>query len=311
MIRRFGLILTAALFMTCAGSGMVSGATFQTKNFTVSTSDPRVAEEMAVRAEDLRTKLAVFWLGKELPNWYKRCKIKIKIGNVPASGQTTFVFNNGEVYDWNMEINGTVERVYDSVLPHEITHMLMASHFRAPVPRWADEGAATFTEHKSERNKYRQQLYMFLRNRNGIPFDKLFAMGDYPEEPLPLYAHGFSVTEFLIRQRGPHYFVFFTEACMAEDKPLDDLVYNYYGYESLGNLQSDWLAWVEQGSPDFVGTNLVAGYDLQTEKRSKMAIPRYGEGADVFEDSMDVVPPVRKNPPQKLIIWSTANIQTK
>ncbi len=308
MIRRWGILLMTAV-LVCV-SAETFAATFQTKNFTVVTSDPRVAEEMAVRAEELRTQLSVFWLGKELPNWCKRCKIQIKISNEPPCGSTTFVFNNGEVYNWNMEITGSVERVYDSVLPHEITHMLMASHFRAPIPRWADEGAATFTEHRSERNKYRDKLYEFLKNRNGIPFDQLLTISEYPENAMPLYAHGFSLTEFLIRQRGPRYFVYFVDGCMQQNVNFDELVYNYYGYASLQNLQNDWLAWVKEGSKSFVGTNLLAGFDRAAESRSKIAIPTE-DRSEFFQDTMQVVPPHQERPVQNLVIWSTANISLK
>ena len=66
-----------------------------------------------------------------------------------AGGATTFQFQDGEVFGWRMSIQGSRERMLDSVLPHEITHMIFASHFRQPLPRWADEGGATSVEHAS------------------------------------------------------------------------------------------------------------------------------------------------------------------
>lgn len=253
----FGAIFCLSV-MLCAS--YAAAATYQTKNFTVTAHDPQIAQKMAIRSEELRKNMAELWLGKTLPNWYKRAEIKIKIGQLSPGGQTTFIFNNGEVYDWKMEIQGTEERVFDSVLPHEITHMILASHFRQPVPRWADEGAATFTESLVERQQYQQKLLRYLKGQKGIPLDRLFAMEEYPaKDPMPLYAQGYSVTEFLIRQRGTKYFIYFVDRSMKRKCRWADLVHECYGYETLQELQTDWVEWVANGCPEFLGSKLVAG----------------------------------------------------
>ena len=61
-----------------------------------------------------------------------------------------------------MSIQGSRQRILDSVLPHEVTHTIFASHFRQPLPRWADEGACTTVEHASERAKQEKMLIEFL-----------------------------------------------------------------------------------------------------------------------------------------------------
>ncbi|MDO4569628.1 MAG: hypothetical protein Q4D38_04525 [Planctomycetia bacterium] len=245
-------LLAATFVAVCLFAQLAEAYTIDTRNFRVDASDPRISQKVAQRAEKLRKSLALFWLGTELPDWSKKCTIKVHVGgNLPAAGETTFTFHNREVYDWEMKVQGTEERIYDSVLPHEVTHTILASYFRQPVPRWADEGAATFTEADAERDKYQRMLHKFLRNHRGIPLDRLFVMEEYPAEPLTLYAQGFSVSEFLIRQRGPQFFVRFVERCMHEQTPLDQIVWELYGYEGLRDLQNDWLEWVGNGSPNF------------------------------------------------------------
>ena len=39
-----------------------------------------------------------------------------------------------------MEIRGEAKQLLNSVLPHEVTHTVLAHHFGRAVPRWADEG---------------------------------------------------------------------------------------------------------------------------------------------------------------------------
>src|SRR3990172_10605400 len=142
-------LLAAVLFCSL-------GAQYRTANFIVDTPTANLAAAFAQAAEKHRHDLAIEWLGKPMPNWAHPCVMTVQVGpQLGAGGATSFVFDRGEVFGWRMSIQGSAERVIDSVLPHEITHMIFASHFRRPLPRWADEGGATSVEHLSEKNKHR------------------------------------------------------------------------------------------------------------------------------------------------------------
>jgi hypothetical protein len=239
--------LRAALLAAVLVASM--GARYRTPNFIVETPDPRLAQQFAQAAEAYRRDLAVEWLGKAMPDWSQPCVITINVGaHLGAGGATSFVFDRGEVFGWRMTIQGSAERILDSVLPHEITHMIFASHLRQPLPRWADEGGATSVEHISERIKHRKMLVHFLRNGRGIAFDRMFAMKDYPPDVMPLYAQGYSLAEFLIQKQGRRAYVDF----LADGLKTDDwagAIQRHYGIAGAGALQNTWLAWVRQGSP--------------------------------------------------------------
>ena len=114
------------------------------------TDDPGFAQQVSQAAEKYRHDLAISWLGEAMPNWYQPCVMTVQAApHLGAGGATTFQFQDGEVFGWRMTIQGSRERLLDSVLPHEITHMVFASHFRQPLPRWADEGGATSVERPS------------------------------------------------------------------------------------------------------------------------------------------------------------------
>jgi hypothetical protein len=166
-----------------------------------------------------------------------------------AGGETQFALYNGNVGDWKMSVQGTPERILDSVLPHEITHTILASHF-APmnthVPRWADEGACTTVEHGSEQAKHKKFLVEFLSTGRGLSFNRMFGLKDYPQDILPLYAQGHSVVEFLIAQGGPRQFVKFLEDGM-QSQQWEAAVKRAYGYETMGQLQIKWNQWIAAG----------------------------------------------------------------
>jgi hypothetical protein len=165
-----------------------------------------------------------------------------------AGGATSFVFDRGEVFGWKMNIQGSRERILDSVVPHEVTHTIFASYFRKPVPRWADEGACTTVEHRSEIAKQERMLIDFLKTRRGIPFDQMFAMKDYPSDVMPLYAQGHSLAQWLIESRGRKAFLEFLADGM-NDENWRRAVHEHYGFDGLNTMQTAWLDWVKQGRP--------------------------------------------------------------
>jgi hypothetical protein len=240
------LIRTAALAALLV---VAMGARFQTANFIVETADPQMAKQLGQTAEKFRRELAIEWLGRAMPNWSQPCVMTVQVGpTLGAGGATTFIFDRGEVYGWRMTIQGSAERLLDSVLPHEITHMIFASHFRRPLPRWADEGGATSVEHASEKTKHRAMLNQFLRTGKGIAFSQMFAITEYPRDPMPLYAQSFSLAEYLIQQGGRRkYVAFLADGLREEEWPA--ALQRHYGFGDLGTLQNTWVAWVAKGSP--------------------------------------------------------------
>lgn len=271
-----------------------AGASYPTPNFVIHCPDEQLARELGDAAEKYRKELAVLWLGKALPDWSRPCPVTVHVGpHLGAGGATTFVFDRGEVYGWRMTIQGSRERLLDSVLPHEITHMILASHFRRPLPRWADEGAATTVEHISEREKHRRMLLEFLRTRRGIPFRHMFSMDEYPRDIMPLYAQGYTLAEFLIQQGGHQRFVKFLEEGL-KDNNWDAALTRWYNIPDLGQLQLSWVAWVDRGFPQLnphpepleaSPAVLVAG---SSDWRAKDGLP--GTGSSIYQQAMAMAP---------------------
>ena len=235
--------------LACLQASLVHGAGYRTTNFTVDAPTPQMARQIGEAAEHYRREMALQWLGRELPAWSQACPIKARISpQLGAGGLTSFIFDQGSVYGWRMEIQGSLQRILDSVLPHEVTHTVFASHFRRPLPRWADEGACTTVEHQSEISKQEINLIRYLQKGKGIRFSTMFALENYPQDVLPLYAQGHSLTKFLIAQRGKRAFVNFLGDGL-QDGAWPRAVHQAYGYRDLLSLQNDWMHWIRQGRP--------------------------------------------------------------
>ncbi len=248
--RSFRAVMMAAIAVTLLNVASGFAASVRTQNFIVSTRDPEFARQVAEAAERFRADLAYEWLGQELPSWPQPCPITVQDApNLGAGGATSFTFEGGYPSGWTMSIQGSRERILDSVLPHEVTHTVFATHFGQPVPRWADEGACTTVEHPSERAKQHHFLQQFLTTGRGIPFNKMFRMTEYPHDIMPLYSQGHSVAQFLIAQGGRRHFIDFVGQGMSS-RDWDSAVDKFYQFEDLSDLQLTWVDWVKQGCPD-------------------------------------------------------------
>jgi hypothetical protein len=242
-------VVVAAL----AWSAAADAATHRTPNFVVEAPTDEIAKQVGEAAEFYRCELAKEWLGKPLPRWYRPCPIRVKVGQIGAGGATTFTFEGGEVFGWNMNVQGTLERIIDSVIPHEVSHTIFACYFRRPLPRWADEGAATLVEHESERLRQTKLLNQVIKSNRRIPLRDLLAITEYPkdmQQVLTLYAEGYSLADFLVQQKGEQgraaYLAFLKDAL---DHNWTTAFKKHYGYENLDAVEKHWAGWVLAGSP--------------------------------------------------------------
>ena len=303
----FVLVLSPALL----------GATYQTENFVVNAPTQEIAVQVGRTAEHFRKSLAIEWLGHELPRWYAPCPIRVKVGQIGAGGQTTFSFfpndkGSAEVCNWDMQIQGSLERILDSVLPHEVSHTIFACHFRRPLPRWADEGGATLAEHDSEKREQVLRLKQVIGTRRRIALKNLFNIKEYPpdmQDVLTLYAEGYSVAELLVQEGGrARYLKFLAD---AHRDGWDKAVSAHYGYRGVDDLEQRWHTWVMAGSPEI---ELPKGQQLADASKGRRPVEKQGlviRGQSPVEDPFLNEPglsePDRNQPAVALL--ETANVR--
>jgi len=249
------------------------GASHQTPNFSIQAPTVAIAKRVGEVAEASRQDLAVLWFGHTLPKWSARCSVTVVVGeNLGAGGSTKFRFDDGHVFGWRMRVQGSLERILDSVIPHEVNHTILACYFRRPVPRWADEGAASLMEHESEQQHQINLVNRLMHEGRRIPLRMLFNIAEYPrdmKQVMALYAEGYSLTEYLIQLGGRKKFLRFLDD--AHHRSWDAAVESFYQTASIEKLEADWSRWVLAGSPSLDETPeplLAAGTRRQPSTRS-------------------------------------------
>jgi hypothetical protein len=234
------------IVVVLVGSLASLGAEHVTKNFVVQAPTPQLAERVGQWAEYYRKQKAVEWLGKEMPTWGRPCPLNVTVTYGGSGGATSFAFaDNGSISSIDMRIEGTVDRLIASVLPHEVTHTVLAYYFRVPVPRWADEGGSVLSEDEQERNRH-EVLVRQILNAPGraIPLSRLFQLTQYPRDVMVLYAEGYSVTNFLVSKSGRPAFLCFIADGMRQG--WDRAVQTHYRYRNINELEQAWMQYLRE-----------------------------------------------------------------
>lgn len=244
-LRRY-LLATVVLVISVVST--TADERYETDNFVVSAPTKQLAKQFGEYAERYRMEKAREWLGEEMPRWNKPCPLVVEITPRRTGGATTFTFSTrGGVSSQEMRIFGETKQLLESVLPHEVTHTVLAYHFGSPVPRWADEGGSVLSENDKERLEHDIKCREFLNAGRGIPLRHLFPMKQYPNDTIVLYAQGFSVTNYLIDQggggvKGRQKFLQFLETGMQRDgRNWESAVSKHYNVASVDELQEKWI----------------------------------------------------------------------
>ncbi len=221
------------------------GASYRTPNFAVEAPTPQIAQQVGQYAEHYRREKAIEWLGKEMPNWGQPCPLKVTVTPGGAGGATSFAFDHGRILHQEMNVQGPLERILASVLPHEVTHTVFAYHFREPLPRWADEGGSVLSEDDIERRRHDEMVRHILAGGRAFRLRVLFNMKDYPTsggDVATLYAQGYSICRFLVESSSRQGFLNFVGHGMRHG--WDSAAQTFYRMNRLEELEQAWLDWM-------------------------------------------------------------------
>lgn len=261
------MALRPSIAIVLVGAVASLGASFQTANFIVEAPDRAFAEQIGSYAENYRKQKAVEWLGHEMPTWGRPCPLRVTIAG-SSGGATRFDFDRGSILSITMDIEGSADRLLASVLPHEVTHTVLAYYFRMPVPRWADEGSAVLSEDDHERAVHEQTVRQILQTGRGFPLRRLFSLKEYPRDPnyvMALYAQGYSVTSFLVGQSSrPEFLSFVALGMQNNGNNWDAALQRHYRYRSVEELERAWVQYLHSGRKP---TQLASNRGISTAAR--------------------------------------------
>lgn len=227
-------------------------ANHRSTNFIV--SGP-FAQEVAEKCEADRASLAEQFLGAKLPDWREPAVIEVtdQGGGLFGGGSTSFAFDEAaRPIQITGRWIGTREQLLENVIPHEVMHTVLASHFGRPLPRWYDEGAAMSVESDVSHQFQRKTIVEVLNSGRGIAFNDFLTAMQYPPDVHAFYSQAHSVCTWLILLHGPADYIRFGESAFKTGRWSDGLS-EVYGIADASDFQTRWVDWLKGGGRWDVG----------------------------------------------------------
>jgi hypothetical protein len=210
-----------------------------------------MAEAVLRTAERTRAAQQRKWFGIAGEDWEAKCRICLypsgeaysqatgAPGNT-AGGHTDIRLDDGRVLGRTIHLHGDREDLLRGVLPHEVTHAVLAGHFGGErVPRWADEGMAILAETPSRIELHLRYLPRWREDELLFRMRDLIQMRDYPEPRAigAFYAQSVSLVEFLTHEKGAERFAAFVRD--GERDSYSASLRRHYGW-NFAELDRRW-----------------------------------------------------------------------
>jgi hypothetical protein len=223
-------------------------------NFRVcSFSSENEATEVAARCEDLRTSLiAAYGIGIEVRSWTPKCSVylfpnKHKYGAAVGRqaretlGSSLVTPESGAVKDRRIDLRTEVPKYLQEVLPHEMTHVLIADLFReGPPPLWYDEGMALLTDSQSKQSLHHRDLRAGINRGTAFSVSELLTAQQYPaaDRVSVFYGQCASLARWLCREQPPEKIHQFAKR--SQEIGVNLALQECYGIAGLSQLEQKW-----------------------------------------------------------------------
>ncbi|MCG8648498.1 MAG: hypothetical protein MI861_01620, partial [Pirellulales bacterium] len=174
--------------------------------FASSSVDAKLLQTIAQDAESFYAELTREWFDQKPIPLAQPCGIDVTVQTSGGSkSSTSYRFtSDGQVADAQIHLQASTNQLRD-VLRHEVMHLVLATQFKTPLPRWIDEGISSLQEGESAAKRMNERVVQGHQTGELIPLQEMFQMKSYPVEPKRvalLYAQAVSVVDWLIKRDG-------------------------------------------------------------------------------------------------------------
>ena len=217
--------------------------------FEVFILDRPVVEKVGQIAELTRTSLQRKWFGDEGTDWDGQCAIYLHGNRENYAARTKMDKTLGHMH--TLSLDGVFLRsihlplqdasqVID-VLPHEVSHSVMAVRFQGRTPRWADEGMAMLAETPASLKDCLDRLPRYRRTDALFSLEVLTQTEEADQmNTMEYYAQSTSLVQFLTSLKGPRAFTDFLRTYIM--KGAEPALMQHYAIRGYSDLEKRWQA---------------------------------------------------------------------
>jgi len=224
-----------------------------TDHFVIFHRNAFVAEKVARAAEYWYNAIIVHWTapGTYRP-WSRKCSIYLyptREAYRKAMAQPAWIpavshvmAREGKLRDHRVSTYQTVRLLNESILPHELTHVVFPQLIGYPqtFPRWIHECMALLEEPDYKRNRFRRAVRTYLADEVTLDLKRLMAVGERPEEDEAqrFYGQCHALAEFLMSRGGRTTLLQFARAAVKDGG--EKALLATYGLKDLAELDQAW-----------------------------------------------------------------------
>jgi hypothetical protein len=213
--------------------------------------ESKLMERVAERAEAIRLKVHRGWFDDSPYEWDGRCSIYLYASYREYLRRTK---QNGMAAHFSASMEGEfVSRrsvhvpcdlpgLFEDLLPHEITHSVMANRFNGRAPRWANEGMASLSESPASLEKYWKRLAQAQKQDDLFAVEVLMQTKDKRHlQCEEYYAQSVSLVEFFVAEKGRKAFTRFLWDAVRTN--YEAALKKHYDIQGFADLSRRWLAY--------------------------------------------------------------------
>jgi hypothetical protein len=209
-----------------------------------------VVERIAAAAEGLRPAIHWKWFGNISLDWDGKCQIYLhanhkkyasKTKQWNAVGHARTLMMGDEISLRSIHLPCGLPNFFDDILPHELTHAVMAVRFRGRTPRWANEGMAMLAESRDSIDDRHISLKAYRAKDDLFAVDVLMKTEETEQiNTLEYYAQSMSLVEFFVAEAGRQTFTKFLGDSLVVG--YEAALRKHYGIASFAELERRWAA---------------------------------------------------------------------
>src|SRR5262249_29887807 len=206
-----------------------------------------IVETLGEAAEAARATVQRKWFGEEATDWDGKCSIYLHADREKYSAKTGMKNTLGHMrtLDWGGEFMRSIHlpcqepNLVADVLPHEVSHSVMAIRFQGRAPRWADEGMAMLAETPDSSQECIDRLPKYRKRDALFALDVLMQTEEADHlNTMEYYSQSTSLVQFLTAQKTPRVFTQFLRTYI--NKGAESALKQHYGIEGYGDLEKRW-----------------------------------------------------------------------
>ena len=229
-----------------------------------------VAGEVAALCEQARREIHAHWFGEPAPTaWRPLCEVVVHRetnsylaavgwGGLQTRGSSSVRFQRHEIVGCRIDLLLDAHGQLPDCLCHEVTHIVLANwccrdaETRSKktiagqqMPRWADEGMASFADAASKQARYRQDVYRAAHEQRLLPLVRVLTADRYPGngERASFYGQSLILVDYLLEQGPPQKLVTFVES--AQQHGYDAALRGVYQINGIAELEQLWRGYVQ------------------------------------------------------------------